>query len=189
MRDRRDRPSISAATSTFPERCHHERISAVARLDSNPGRLLRQQRLRPIDAQPIRDYIAPMRKSRLANIFLTCSIFFLQASGLHVHAHQHAGPHGLPEPAAVHLALATDHTGDQSKHHDRDAEISLPDNLIVKKAGVDKDLTGPLPAGNALPSQSERSRLSLAYAPASHPENPPPFTRPLLRAPPANHFA
>jgi hypothetical protein len=132
-------------------------------------------------------YIALVQLHRMIKIHLALAIIVVQGLGLHMHSHQHVAPHDSPEPAKVHVALAADHTVEQGEGHDLDADISAPGNDAIKKTGTDKDLLGLVPVGSfsqigfifarqLLPNEE----LLLQYQPS-------PYTRPFLRAPPANH--
>jgi hypothetical protein len=128
-----------------------------------------------------------MRKRRLTYLLLALTVFAVQATGLHLHAHQSSGASASPHAKGVHLALTTDHAGDQGKHHDGDTELSPTDNGIIKKAGPDKDLVGlpflrkaapvlPAHRGNQIPA----ARTAIVGGEQA-------YTRPFLRAPPVPH--
>ena len=128
-----------------------------------------------------------MRMHRLINVYLACAIFTVQGTGLHVHGHQHAGQHESGEAENIHLALATDHSGDQGRHHDQDVELSAPGNGIIKKAGADKDLLGSVLLRYSLPVFFVRSCQTLSTTCQSIQNQSSPFIRPPLRAPPVIH--
>ena len=104
-----------------------------------------------------------------------------------MHAHDHTGPHDSSEPERVHLAVTTDHSGDQGKHHDQDVEVSVSEIGILKKSGVDEDFLGLIHPEFAPLIHCSQSGQPLAILRTVTPYKPLPFRQPLLRAPPANH--
>ena len=143
--------------------------------------------LKPIDVYRPGTYSTQVHKNRLTTLLLAFTVFAVQTSGVHVHAHKSSGAAEISKSNFVHLALATDHNGDQGKHHDRDTELSPPDNGILKKAGSDQDLVA-LPTLRHAPHAPLHLGDKLISAAGNFPElQTPDFTHPLLRAPPAFH--
>lgn len=128
-----------------------------------------------------------MRKRRLTKLLLALTVFAVQATGLHLHAHQSSDAGSSPHAEGVHLALATDHAGDQGSQHDRDTELSPPDNGIVKKAGADRDLVGLPALRNATPELLRHSDYLTAATCTGPGGSERAFSRPFLRAPPVVH--
>lgn len=125
---------------------------------------------------------------RLTSLLMACTIFAVQTSGVHVHALQSSDATHAHEATVVHLAQATDHAGDRSKHHDRGTEVSLPDQGILKKDGVDNDLVG-LPAVRHAAPTPLLLRSHLTAAARNFPDRRAhAHTRPHLRAPPNTLF-
>jgi len=125
---------------------------------------------------------------RIIKLLLALTVFTVQTSGLHVHSHKSTNAAHPPAATLVHLALVTDHTSDQNKHHDQDTELSVPENGLLKKTGGDKDLVALPTLRHASPAPLHLGNNLIAAACLFPELLTPAFTRPPLRAPPAFHL-
>jgi hypothetical protein len=125
-----------------------------------------------------------MRKRARISLLLSLSLFVLQATGLHLHAHQAAG---RADALVVHVALATDHAGKGQQGHDESVELSLPDTGLLKKADSGDDLPDCGVAVDTYAFAIHLPRCEVMLESREATLSPVLFERPHLRAPPTTH--
>jgi len=126
-----------------------------------------------------------MRKHSHISLLLSLMIFFLQASGLHVHSHSAAQKDAAADHAHIHFAIATDHAGDAQSHHEEGIELSVPDSGMLKKAGFDGDeLFVAVVQSHSYDCQTARHHHVLEDTSDLPLVDRTPFQLPPLRAPP-----
>jgi len=108
-------------------------------------------------------------------------------SGLtNAHAHVHLCLDGQEPPASVHLAGGNHHAHDHSEHADDDhddVDVDVPNPAIAKTLKYD-DLATLAPLSSWTLSFASPACASPSSDSDAAPRAPPPFSRPLLRAPP-----